>query len=32
MKHLLNTLYIAAQESYLAKEGECVTVSHDRVD
>jgi len=29
MKHLLNTLYISTQESYLAKEGECVAVKHE---
>lgn len=26
MKHLLNTLYITTQESYLAKDGECIAV------
>lgn len=28
MKHHLNTLYITTQESYLAKDGECVAVHH----
>lgn len=28
MKHHLNTLYITSQESYLAKDGECVAVHH----
>ncbi len=29
MKHHLNTLYITTQDSYLAKDGECVAVHHD---
>lgn len=29
MKHHLNTLYITTQETYLAKDGECVAVHHD---
>lgn len=29
MKRLLNTLYIATQDSYLGKEGECVVVHHE---
>jgi CRISPR-associated protein Cas1 len=29
MKHLLNTLYVRTQESYLAKDGECVAVKLD---
>lgn len=28
MKHHLNTLYVTTQESYLAKDGECVAVHH----
>lgn len=30
MKHFLNTLYVSTQESYLAKEGECVCVKHEK--
>lgn len=29
MKQFLNTLYISTQESYLAKDGECVSVKHE---
>ena len=28
MKHLLNTLYITTQDSYLSKDGECVAIHH----
>ncbi|GHU91326.1 CRISPR-associated endonuclease Cas1 1 [Deltaproteobacteria bacterium] len=29
MKHFLNTLYVSTQDSYLAKDGECVCVKHE---
>lgn len=30
MKQFLNTLYVSTQESYLAKEGECVCIKQER--
>jgi CRISPR-associated protein Cas1 len=30
MKHILNTLYVTTQETYLSKEGECVCLSRER--
>ena len=29
MKHLLNTLYVTTQGSYLSKEGECIRINQD---